>query len=840
MDVHRKLLAGIQEYQQQRYGESERVAAEILQVDADNARALNLLGMSLHRQGRTDAGASLVARAMALHPDYAAAYTNLATIHWENGDRDAALRVINEAIRQVPDAADIYRIKALFLLEMGQYGDSAQCLRKYVALSPSSPEAHTTLGVALSQLGRFEEALASHDKAIALDPACAAALLNRGNALHSLARLEDAVASYDRAIAVKGDYAEAFANRGNVLRELARQNDALESYSRAIAIRPGYPEALNGCGIVLCDLRRYAEALAHYERALATKPDYREALINRAHPLCDLRRYEEALESCDRALAITSDDPDAWNLRGNVLLDLKRHADALESYDRALALRPDHHYALHNRGYLLAELKRHEEAAQCYEQLLGLAPGFAFLKGELLHQKMLCCDWRQFDTLAESIRRDVRAGRKSAEPFGYQAVSGSEQDLRRCAEIYTGDKFPAAETPMWAGERYDNPRIRIGYLSGEFRQQATAVLITELFELHDKSRFELFAFDNGWDDASELRGRIKRAFHEVVDISRLADVEAAAAIRQRKIDILVNLNGYFGRGRQGVFSYRPSPVQVNYLGFPGTIGADYIDYIIADRHVIPPGHQAHYTEQVVYLPDTYQVNDSKRKISDDMPARAAAKLPERGFVFCCFNNNYKITPDLFALWMRLLCKVEGSVLWLLEDNAAASSNLRREAESRGVASERIVFAKRMRLDQHLARHGLADLFLDTLPYNAHTTASDALWTGLPLLTCQGTTFPGRVAASLLDAVGLPELIAHGVQEYEARALELAAAPGTLAEIRAKLVRNRASWPLFDAERFRRHLESAFMTMWNRQVRGEAPAGFAVQPCETDVKRPGRD
>lgn len=393
---------------------------------------------------------------------------------------------------------------------------------------------------------------------------------------------------------------------------------------------------------------------------------------------------------------------------------------------------------------------------------------------------------------------------------------------------------------MWAGERYDNPRIRVGYLSGEFRQQATAVLITELFELHDKSRFELFAFDNGWDDASELRGRIKRAFHEIVDISRLADVEAAAAIRQRRIDILVNLNGYFGHGRQGVFSYKPSPVQVNYLGFPGTIGADYIDYIIADRHVIPPGHEAHYTEQVVYLPDTYQVNDSKRKISDDTPARAEAKLPEKGFVFCCFNNNYKITPDIFALWMRLLRKVEGSVLWLLEDNAAVPSNLRREAESQGVAIERIVFAKRAQLDQHLARHRLADLFLDTLPYNAHTTASDALWTGLPLLTCQGTTFPGRVAASLLHAVGLPELITYSAQEYEARALELAAAPARLAEIRTKLMRNRTRRPLFDADRFRRQLESAYMMMWNRQVRGEPSAGFAVQPCQADVERPRRE
>lgn len=840
MDLDGKLLAGIQEYQQQRYGESERIAAEILRVEADHARALNLLGMSLHRQGRSDAGSALVAKARELHPDYAAAHTNLATIYWENGNREGALRVVDEAIGLLPHVADVYQLKSLFLLETGQYEDAAVCLRKYVELNPRSPQAHTSLGVALYKLGRLEEALAHHDQAIALDPASAPALLNRGNALHGLARLEEAVASYDRALAIKSDYAEAFANRGNVLRKLARPKEALASYDRAIAVKPDYPEALNGRGSALCELRSHAEALASYERALALKPDYPEALINRANALCDLRRYEEALQCCDRALVMAPNDPGALNNRGSILWDMKRHADALESYDRALALNPDHHDALHNRGFLLADLKRHEEAARSYERLFELAPGYAFLKGELLHQKMLCCDWQRFDALAGSIQKDVRAGRKSAEPFGYQAISSSEEDLRRCAEIYAADKFPPAQTQMWAGERYGNPRIRIGYLSGEFRQQATAVLTTELFELHDKTCFELFAFDNGWDDSSELRGRIKQAFHEIVDISRMPDAEAAAAIRQRKIDILVNLNGYFGHGRQGVFSYKPSPVQVNYLGFPGTIGAHYIDYIIADRHVIPPGHELHYTEQVVCLPDTYQVNDSKRKISEDTPARSEMKLPERGFVFCCFNNNYKITPDVFAVWMRLLREVEGSVLWLLEDNAAAASNLRRAAESCGVAPERIVFARRVRLDQHLARHRLADLFLDTLPYNAHTTASDALWAGLPLLTCRGTTFPGRVAASLLNAVGLPELITGSLQEYEVRALQLAATPAMLADLRARLARNRMTQPLFDAEHFRCHLEAAYVSMWNRYQRGESPAGFAVPSSQAQVTQPGLD
>ncbi len=829
MDLDGKLLAGIQEYQDNRFSESARIAAEILQVDANNFRALNLRGMSLHRQGLSDEGAGLVSKATELHPEYAAAHNNLATIYREKGDRESALRCVDRAINLSPDAADLHQHKALILFELGQHAGSVDSLNRCIALNPRLPEVHTTLGVVLSTLKRFPEALASHDQAIALDPVCVAALVNRGNVLSALKRPHEALASYDRAIAIKPDYAEAFSNRGNTLRELKRLEDALASYDCAIAIKPDYPEALNNRGSALCDLKRHAEALASYDRAIAIKPDYAEAFDNRANVLRELKRLEEALASCERALTLRPDYPEALNNRGNVLWDLNRNTEALASYDRALTLKPDYHTALHNRGYLLAELKRHEEAARCYEKLLELVPDYDFLKGELLHQKMLCCEWEQFHFLAKSIEQDVQAGKKSAEPFGYQAIAASPQVLRLCAEIYAADKFPRAETPMYAGERYDNPLIRIGYLSGEFRQQATSVLMTELFELHDRTRFELFAFDNGWDDSSELRDRIKRAFHEIVDITRLSDADAAAAVRERRIDILVNLNGYFGHGRQGVFGHRPSPVQVNYLGFPGTIGADYIDYILADQHVIPPAHQAYYTERVVYLPDAYQVNDSKRRISERAPTRAEVKLPDAGFVFCCFNNNYKITPDVFDVWMRLLNKVEGSVLWLLEDNAAASRNLRREAGLRGVAAERIVFAERARLDEHLSRHRLADLFLDTLPYNAHTTASDALWAGLPLLTCKGTTFPGRVAASLLNAVGLPELITCSLQEYEGRALQLASTPAMLADIRAKLARNRTTHPLFDADRFRRHLESAYLTMWNRHRGGEPPASFAVQP-----------
>lgn len=655
----------------------------------------------------------------------------------------------------------------------------------------------------------------------------AGVLIRRGNALRDLRRPQEALAMYDRALRLESRLPEALNNRGKVLLDLGRPQEALASSEQASRIRPDDAEAFYNRGNALLRLGRLEEALAGYERALQLKPDYADAHYNRGLVLQQLRRPEDALACYDRALQLRPDDAEALNNRGNALIDLTRPQDAIASYLRALSLRPHYASAHYNLGLGLQAVNRADEAVSCYAKVLELAPDYPFAKGKLLHAKMLCCDWAGLLPLADSIEADIQAGKRSAEPFGQQAISSSARNLMRCAEMFAAENFPPAPVGLWRGERYDHQRIRIGYVSGEFREQATAILITGLFERHDKRRFELFAFDNGWDDGSEIRGRINRAFDEIVDITRWGDAEAAAAIGERKIDILVNLNGYFGRERQGVFSYRPCPVQVNYLGFPGTLGAEYMDYILADGCVIPPEHETFYTETVVRLPDTYQVNDSTRRIAQRVPTRAEAALPEAGFVFCCFNNNYKITPPVFDVWMRLLTAVGGSVLWLLQDNAAAARNLKREAECRGIVPERLIFAPRLKPDEHLARHQLADLFLDTLPYNAHTTASDALWAGLPVLTCMGGTFPGRVAGSLLGAVGLPELVTDTLEAYEARALELATKRAMLSDIRAKLAQNRTRYPLFDTDRFCRHIESAYTVMWERYQRGERPSRFAV-------------
>jgi len=421
----------------------------------------------------------------------------------------------------------------------------------------------------------------------------------------------------------------------------------------------------------------------------------------------------------------------------------------------------------------------------------------------------------------------VLAGRLAAAPFVMVHLSSSASTQLLCARRYAEDKYPPAP-PLWRGETYKHGRIRVGYVSGELREQATAYLAADLFETHDQSAFEIHAFAIGPKDASPMRRRLEKAFDNFHDMGSAIPSETAQLVRASEIDILVNLNGYFGAEQTTIFALRPAPVQVNYLGFPGTMGAPYIDYIIADPIVIPEDQQRHYSEKIAYLPDSYQCNDRKRRISERPFTRSECGLPENGFVFSCFNSSHKLMPDVFAAWMRILSDTAGSVLWLLDSNPIVQANLAREADRLGVAPSRIVFGPLMKLEDHLARLKLSDLVLDTLPHNAHTTASDALWCGVPVITCVGRTFAGRVAASLLNAVGLPELITRTTAEYEALAVKLAREGPLIAALRAKLAGNIKDRPLFDTPRFARHLEAAYNVMCERQRRGLPTASFAVE------------
>jgi protein O-GlcNAc transferase len=707
-----------------------------------------------------------------------------------------------------------------------KFSEAEQLCHAMIAAKHDFFEALHLLAVVQTRLGHLKDALTSYEQALAVRPAFAETLHNRGITLEELKRFEEALASYERALAMRADYAEALNNRGNVLKELKRFEEALASYERALAVRPDFAEPLNNRGITLEELKRFEEALASYERALAVRPDYAKALNNRGNVLRELKRFEEALPSYERALAVRADYAEALNNRGVTLQELKRFEEALESYEQALALRPAFAEALNNHGIILHELRRFEEAMESHEKALALEPNHKHALSGLAHCVLIACDWPRRQNLFGELVEHIREKKSVISPAVFLSYSGEQSLHLVCAKNYLRHKIPFGQ-PLWRGAVWRNKKIKVAYLCADFRRHATAYLAAELFELHDRSRFEVIGVSFGPDDGSEMRRRLVRAFDRFFDVTRQSDRDVARLLHDLRVDITIDLQGYYGHARPGIFAFRPTPIQVNYLAFPGTTGAEFMDYIIADEIVLPLYFQPYYTEKIVHLPGCYQVNDRKRTIAARASGRTEVGLPAEGFVFCCFNNNWKITPAVFDVWMRLLHAVDGSVLWLLSDNKHAERNLRHEAAARGIDSWRIIFADRTNLEEHLARHRVADLFLDTIPYNAHTTTSDALWAGLPVVTYQGETFAGRVASSLLHSIGLSELVTHSMQEYELLAMRLAQDPKLLRTYRDRLAENRLTCPLFDTDRFRRHIEAAYRHMWELWQRGKKPESFAV-------------
>lgn len=589
--------------------------------------------------------------------------------------------------------------------------------------------------------------------------------------------------------------------------------------AQLLPLQPKNGDALHLLGIV-CGLRgKPLEAIQYLRRCLKLQPNNSLVHFNLAKALSDAQLEDESVIHHLRATELEPLNPDIWVNYGKSLDNLRKPEEALVCHERAIALKPDMAEPWFNKGKILSDLKQYDQALAAYSRAYQIRPNENFLLGILLHHKMLICDWEGLEEVYVAIQDGLSRGEKVAEPFGLQAISTSEEELQQCAKIFSQFFYPSKTTKAELIQESKKKKIRVAYLCGEFRAQATSVLMTGLYETHDKEKFEIYALDNGWDDGSEMRGRINQAFTRVIDIATMPDTEVADLISGLQIDILVNLNGFFGKARQGVFALKPAPIQINYLGFPGTLGAPYMDYLIADKVVVPESSKKFYDEKIVYLPNSYQANDQKRQISSRIYRRSELGLPDKGFVFCCFNNNYKITPQTFDLWMRILNLTGDSVLWLIEDNHSASINLKKEALKRGVAKERLIFASRMPLPEHLARHRAADLFLDTLPYNAHTTGSDALWAGVPILTCLGNTFPGRVGASLLTALNLPELITHSFQQYEDQAVKLATDPIYLQAIKSKLEVNRSQEPLFNSKLFAKNIETLYQDMYQDSLGG---------------------
>ena len=611
----------------------------------------------------------------------------------------------------------------------------------------------------------------------------------------------------------------------------ALRNSSLEMaefyLKEALKLESNNPHTLRLLGVVEAQRAEYQKAITFFSASITALPENPVAYSNLGNVYVRLRQFDQALSAYEQAASLDPNDAETWSNAGIVFFELKRFEESIGLYDKALAIDPNYAEALCNKGNALNELKRYEEAIICYEKALSINPNIDWAPGVWMHLKLKVSSWENLEGNVQVLLAKIAAGEKVCNPFPLLAMSDDPMLHRQASAIFAHYQYPANAALGPIPKHSKGEKIRIGYFSADFHNHATGYLLAELIELHDKKQFETIGISFGSSQSDEMHTRLEKSFDQFIDASAMSDIEIAQLSRKLKIDIAVDLKGFTQNCRTGIFTYRAAPLQVSYLGYPGTMAADYVDYLIADQIIIPPQSQAAYQEKIIYLPNSYQVNDRKRVISNTVFTKAELGLPEQGFVFCSFNNNFKILPPTFESWMRILKAVEGSVLWLFEDNATAANHLRQEAKSHGVNPGRLVFAKGMPLADHLARHQLADLFIDAFPCNAHTTASDALWAGLPVLTLMGNSFASRVAASLLNAIGLPELITVTPQAYEAMAIELVRNPEKLHALKQKLASNRLTTPLFDTPQFTKDLEQAYVQIYQRYQSDLPPENIVV-------------
>ena len=707
------------------------------------------------------------------------------------GNADEAERLYRDALAEMPDHAEALRMLGVLLLEYRNNPTEAQSLiGRALAVNPQDASYYQNYAMALSALGDNAQAVAALERALTLNPG----------------------------------YTRAWFDLGNVLMSLSRPQDALACFQRAIALNPHEANTFCAAAHSLTALVRSDEAIAYYEEATRLKPDLAQAMIDVGFLHQQAGRFSAALRWCDRALKYAPQSADAHNNRGTALFCLARTEEALISFNRAAELSPAAAHIRINAGYAYQVIGRFAQALAEFDAAHAIAPEMTMLKGVRLFADMNVCRWANFSATCQELIKDMEQGGASADPFQFLCLPTNAAQQRKCAEIYAAEKYPSQESIRTRPARKSG-RLRIAYVSKDFYNHPTAALLTEVLEQHDRAEFEIFGISHGMDDKSPQRLRMANAFERFVDVSLLGDRQIAAAIADRDIDIAIELDGYTMRARPAILSFRPARLQVSFLGFPGTMGAAHIDYLIADAVVVPPGDDKFFSEKIIRMPHSYQPNGRRPLVPTS--SRQDAGLPDKAFVFGCFNNSFKITPDAFDSWMRILARVPDSVLWLLFTTDLARDNLMREAQARGVDPARLIFAPRVDADAHAARLVLVDVVLDTFTYGAHTTASDALWAGVPVVTRLGEAFAGRVAASLLTVVGLPELITQTAQEYENLAVALAGDPARLAALKLKLRNNRDSTPLFDAARYARDLESAYRGIWAKHEAGEPPESLAI-------------
>ena len=665
--------------------------------------------------------------------------------------------------------------------QVGRLEEADHLYQKILETQPTHPDANHNLGVLKVLLNKSADALLLFKIAVESNPSIEQYWYSYSNTLIREKKLEEAEAISRKAIKFKPNFVTIHFNLGFILNEIGKFKEAELSYKKAITLKPEFVEAYYNLGVTLQALGRTDEAVESYKKAIMLKPKFVEA----------------------------------HNNLGVILKDLGKFDDAEASYKKAIEYKVDYAEALSNLGEVQKLLGRIDDSLSNYKYAYQLKPDLDYLLGALIHLKMNFCIWDDLPKNINMLTKKINNGEKASTPFALLSLIDDPSIHKKAAEIYSNDKFPRSNIFPRIPQYHGHEKIRIGYFSADFWNHPTSYLTAELYENHDRKKFEIHAFSFGLDTNDKFNIRIKEGVDYFHDVRTMSDYDVVKLVRSLEIDIAIDLKGFTGMNRQGIFAMSTAPIQVSYLGYPGTMAVDYLDYLIADRTLILKEKEKDYSEKIVYMPNSYQPNVSKKSAFKSSLTRQDVGLPNRGFVFCCFNNQYKITPLTFAGWMRILKATDGSVLWLLVSNINAAKNLKKEAVKLGINEDRLIFANYIPNEEHLKRIQLADLFIDTLPYNAHTTASDALRMGLPVLTCIGDSFAGRVAASLLNAVRLPELITTSQDQYESSAIALAKNPEKMKIIKDKLVNNLNKTTLYDAALYTRNLEVAYSVMYKR-------------------------
>jgi predicted O-linked N-acetylglucosamine transferase (SPINDLY family) len=798
-----------------------------LEIDPDYAEAHNNLGNVLKDLGRLDEAFESFEKALTIKPDYVEAHYSLGIVLFDLGQLDDAVKSYKKTIEINPGFAQAHNSLGNAFTEQGQLDDAIQSYQKALKLNPNYSEAHNNLGNSLTEQGQFNDAIVSYQKALEINPNYPALHNNLGNAFKELGQLEDALKSYSKGLTYNPNYIDLLNNLGVVLNDLGQLDEAVKSYERAIDIKPDYAEAYNNLGVTYNKLGQLEKAVQVYEKALKIDPDYADTHNNLGVVLKKLGQLDEAIDSYQKAIAINPDDADTYNNLGIVFDEQERLDDAIQSYRKAVSIQSDLAEAYNNLGHTLCKLHRYQEAIDLYEKVFDIKPNLDYILGNILNTKMNSCNWDDLEELLTDAKQRIVNNEKIIEPFNLMGlVDDPALQIKAQKLRMTGD-HPKSNILPTIGRYPKHPKIRIGYFSADFREHPVGYLTAELYELHDRNYFEVHAFSFGSDTKDALNLRIKAGVDQFHNVQSMSHKEIALLARSLEIDIAVDLTGLTAESRTDVFAMSAAPIQLSYIGYLGTMGADYYDYLIADPVMIPKENQKYYVEKIVYLP-SFQVNDSKDLPPEITLTRKDVGLPEEGFVFCCFNNTYKFTPTIFDSWARILSAVDNSVLIVFANNELSKTNLTKELIQRGVKAERLIFGDSVKRPEYLARYRTADLFLDTHPYNAGTTASDALKMGLPLLTMIGKSFNSREAASILTSINLPELITNTPEEYEALAIELASNPDKLKAIKDKLTSNLSTAPLYDTKLFTKNIESAYTEMYERHHKGLEPDHIYVE------------